>query len=201
MTGDTQTRPRFPWIATLVVLIAVTVMVRLGFWQLDRLLQKEAMIARFVAVQADISVHPYPSNDDIAPLDYSRVRMECTKILGQTAVAGENAQHQSGWALQAECALTHDGKGRVKVRLGWANQPTPVVWTGGVVQGTLLHEKILSDVIVADPPLAGLQPNARPDPRNLPNNHFSYAVQWFLFAGTALVIYAIALRKRLKGKG
>ena len=32
----------------------------------------------------------------------------------------------------------------------------------------------------------------------MPNNHLAYAVQWFLFALTALVIYAIALRKRLK---
>jgi surfeit locus 1 family protein len=37
-----------------------------------------------------------------------------------------------------------------------------------------------------------------PDPRDLPNNHFSYAVQWFLFAATALVIYGIAVWKRGK---
>ena len=55
--------------------------------------------------------------------------------------------------------------------------------------------------IVANPPLAGLQPNATPDPRDIPNNHFSYAVQWFLFAGVALVIYALALRKRLRELG
>ena len=54
--------------------------------------------------------------------------------------------------------------------------------------------------LVADPPLAGLQANARPDPSDIPNNHLSYAVQWFLFAATALVIYAIALRKRLAAK-
>jgi surfeit locus 1 family protein len=44
---------------------------------------------------------------------------------------------------------------------------------------------------------AKLQPNARPDPNDIPNNHLSYAVQWFLFALTALVIYGLALRKRL----
>jgi surfeit locus 1 family protein len=54
---------------------------------------------------------------------------------------------------------------------------------------------------VADPPLAGLAANARPDPADIPNNHWSYAVQWFLFAGTALVIYALALRKRLRWAG
>ena len=31
------------------------------------------------------------------------------------------------------------------------------------------------------------------------NNHMAYAVQWFLFAATALVIYAVALRRRMRG--
>jgi surfeit locus 1 family protein len=43
-----------------------------------------------------------------------------------------------------------------------------------------------------------LQANAAPDPRDVPNNHLSYAVQWFLFATTAIVIYGLALRKRLR---
>ena len=46
------------------------------------------------------------------------------------------------------------------------------------------------------PPQAGLTQLAAPDPRDVPNNHLSYAVQWFLFAVTALVIYGLALRKR-----
>jgi surfeit locus 1 family protein len=52
--------------------------------------------------------------------------------------------------------------------------------------------------VVADPPLGGLVANAQPDPRSLPNNHLSYAVQWFLFAITALVIYGLALWRRGK---
>ena len=43
---------------------------------------------------------------------------------------------------------------------------------------------------------AGLDQLAPPDPRDMPNNHLSYAVQWFLFALTALVIYFLALRKK-----
>ena len=50
---------------------------------------------------------------------------------------------------------------------------------------------------VADPPLAGLEANGVPDPSEIPNNHFAYAIQWFLFALTALVIYGLAVRKRL----
>jgi surfeit locus 1 family protein len=32
----------------------------------------------------------------------------------------------------------------------------------------------------------------------IPNNHRSYAVQWFAFALIALIIYGLAVRKRLK---
>ena len=35
-----------PIIPTLIVLAAAAIMIRLGFWQLDRLHQKEAMLAR-----------------------------------------------------------------------------------------------------------------------------------------------------------
>ena len=51
--------------------------------------------------------------------------------------------------------------------------------------------------LVADPPVDGLFALARPDPSDLPNNHLSYAGQWFFFALTALVIYFIALRARM----
>ena len=64
--------------------------------------------------------------------------------------------------------------------------------TGVYVSGGMLGYKV-----VADPPLAGLAAIAAPDPNDLPNNHWSYAIQWFLFALVALVIYGIALRKRL----
>jgi surfeit locus 1 family protein len=30
----------------------------------------------------------------------------------------------------------------------------------------------------------------------VPNNHLSYAVQWFLFAAIASVIYVLAVRRR-----
>ena len=53
-------------------------------------------------------------------------------------------------------------------------------------------------MLVADPPLGGLDANPRADISAVPNNHLAYAVQWFLFAAIALGIYAIALRRRLQ---
>ena len=87
--------------------------------------------------------------------------------------------------------------GGVDVTLGWSSNPAPPQWAGGAVAG-IIGPKAKTEIrVIADPPLAGLAANARPDPANIANNHLSYAVQWFLFALTALVIYALALRKRL----
>jgi hypothetical protein len=79
------------------------------------------------------------------------------------------------------------------VVLGWSRLPMAAGgWSGGEVRGVIAPGPRL----VASPPLAGLEANAMPDPADIPNNHFAYAVQWFVFAATALVIYGLALRKR-----
>lgn len=185
---------RLPLLPTLVVLIAAGIMVRLGFWQLDRLGQKEAMIASFTAAEADRTVHPWPQG--ALPRGYSRVTLDCRSDGPVTAEAGRSAAGQTGWAQVAPCVAP--GGARVRVVLGWAAQPAAVTWRGGAVSGTYVPRGNQA-VVFADLPLAGLQPIARPDPRDLPNNHLAYAVQWFLFAGVAVVIYGLALRRRLRG--
>ncbi len=55
-------------------------------------------------------------------------------------------------------------------------------------------------MLVADTPAPGLLPTAEPDLSSVPNNHLAYAVQWFLFAGVAGVIYVLALRLRQRTK-
>jgi surfeit locus 1 family protein len=46
--------------------------------------------------------------------------------------------------------------------------------------------------------VAGLQAVALPSPEDIPNNHLLYAIQWFFFAAAAGIIYALALRRRLR---
>src|SRR3546814_12384276 len=56
-----------------------------------------------------------------------------------------------------------------------------------------------SDLIirfVSDRAAAGLEPAQPPRLDDVPNNHFAYAIQWFLFAGVAVAIYILALRGR-----
>ena len=45
-----------------------------------------------------------------------------------------------------------------------------------------------------------LEPTARPELSSVPNNHLAYAVQWFLFATVAAIIYVLALRLQQRGK-
>ena len=185
---------RLPIVPTIVVLIAVGIMIRLGFWQLDRLHQKEALLGRYAAAQAmsaDVAFPRSPAESE--PLLYRRSAVDCQKVVGVESVAGRSAKDEAGIGHIATCTLG-DGT-RARIVLGWSRNPEVPDWRGGTVVGIIAPGPRL----VADPPLAGLQANARPDASDLPNNHLSYAVQWFLFAGVALVIYALAVRGRLKG--
>lgn len=183
---------KVPLIPTLVVVIAVAIMLRLGFWQLDRLHQKQAMLAQYAAAERDRAIRPWSGGTPL-PHSYSLVSVVCIRVRSIAPQAGQNESRQAGWAQVAQCDLGSGGAARVV--LGWSPRPDAVAWAGGPVSGTFLA-KSGGNVIFADPPLAGLRANARPDPADVPNNHLAYAVQWFLFAGVALIIYVLALRKR-----
>jgi surfeit locus 1 family protein len=190
------TRP-IPIVSTIVVLAAVATMVSLGVWQLHRKEWKEALIARYTAAETMNSDVPWPSSPaEYAGALYRHSRIECAAVTGMGAVAGRSAEGQAGWAHIAHCDLLNGGK--ADVALGWSSDPASPQWNGGEVGGFVAgSEKGVR--LVAAPPQAGLAQLAAPDPRDMPNNHLSYAVQWFLFALTALVIYALALRKRWRG--
>lgn len=184
---------RIPIVPTLIVLIAVGYMIHLGFWQLDRLNQKDAMLERYTAAKNSTVEAPFvfgtKSADDTL---YHRSRLDCSVVGGMTTQSGRNDKGEAGLAHYAQCRVASGETATIV--LGWSRDPAAPNWSGGTVTGWVGPGPRL----VADPPVAGLAPNARPDPRDIPNNHLAYAVQWFLFAGVALVIYALALRKRMR---
>jgi surfeit locus 1 family protein len=188
---------RIPIVSTLVVLAAAAIMVALGIWQLGRAEEKEALLARYAQAQTMSSEAVWPA--DPAEYDsalYRHSSLDCRAATPLNPVAGRSASEESGWAHRAACVLP--GGAEAEIALGWSRDPAPVEWTGGEVTGTIgpAGETIR---LVASPPQAGLEELAPPDPANVPNNHLSYAVQWFLFAVTALVIYVLALRQRRLG--
>jgi surfeit locus 1 family protein len=185
---------RLPVLATLIVLVAVGIMVRLGLWQMDRMHEKDALLARYAQAANLPAAESFPQGRGAAePVLYRRAQVDCVAVTGTTSIAGRSAGGEAGMAHVAHCRLA--GGGSADVVLGWSRAPNAPAWRGGPAMGTIAPGPRL----IADPPLAGLAASARPDPADIPNNHWSYAVQWFLFAGTALVIYALALRKRLAG--
>ncbi len=183
---------RLPLFSTLIVLIACGIMVQLGFWQLDRLRQKEALLARYASAGGITGEARWPQGAiDAEAMLYRRSTVDCAEVTSLGTIAGQNADGGSGLAHVAECKLA--GGGTARIVLGWSSAPDRPVWSGGRVNGVIAPGPRL----VADPPLAGLKANLIPDPSGIPNNHLAYAVQWFLFAGVALVIYVLAVRKRL----
>ncbi|GGD46863.1 SURF1 family protein [Erythrobacter arachoides] len=196
---------RIPIVATIVVIAAAATMVALGFWQLGRLEEKEALLATFARNAADTEAR------DLAQVEpsqaaYRRVRYDCSSPQNWTAVAGRNANGQSGYVHRYECGTFagSDAGGQLSAALitgeiGWSRAPQQPRFAGGEIVGRLA---LLGEgyKIVSERGLAGLAPSAQPDPNALPNNHLAYAGQWFFFALTALVIYWLALRRRWQGR-
>lgn len=188
---------RLPLVPTIIVGIAVAVMISLGVWQLQRKAWKEGLIVRYQAAQAMSSQVPWPRTAGEAEQAlYRHSTLFCDRATGASAIAGRSASGESGWAHVVTCRI--DGGGEAQVALGWSKESADVAWSGGEVSG-LVAPATEGARLIAVPPQAGLEQLAAPDPAEVPNNHLSYAVQWFFFAATAVMIYALALRKRLKG--
>ena len=189
---------RLPILATLLVLAAVGTMLYLGVWQLQRKAWKEALLAQYTAAAANPApvVYPLGGKAAVQAALYRRAKLDCRFREGEwESVGGRNAKGEPGYVQIAPCDT--DAGVTAYVQIGWSRGPAPPQWAGGMVSGFIAPYKVGGARLVADPPLAGLQANAQPDPGTIANNHLAYAVQWFLFAGVALVIFALALRNRL----
>lgn len=203
---------RVPIGATIVVVLAVLLMVRLGFWQLSRLHEKEALIARYSA-NATLPPVALPA---LFPVDdralFRRVSADCLSPASWSIEGGGGIGGRSGWRHIALCRTGGEGPG-IAVDVGVSQPSKPPAWGGGLVRGRLTwlpdHGSLLGRMlgqaparvamIVAETPAPGLAASAPPDPAGIPNNHLAYAVQWFLFAAVAAIIYGVALARRRQG--
>lgn len=191
--------PRFPLIPTILVLAAVATMIALGFWQLGRMDEKEALIVRYQAALTDGELRPFPGDRGGAASEadlFHPTAFACTSVLGRETTAARSATGQSGYAQIARCRT---GRGPADVKLGWSRDFKPVEWQGGEVRGLIVPGGKDGARVQLVQPAPGLDALAQPDPADLPNNHLAYAGQWFFFALTALVIYVLALRRRQRG--
>jgi surfeit locus 1 family protein len=195
--GPAKRRPflfGLPPLATLVVLAAVATMIGLGFWQLARAGEKEAALARFEA-SAGLPAVPLPAAgtpSDRLPL-FRRSSSLCFTTGPSQVLAGRNRRGVGGFIHRVECRA--EGP-RFVADIGWSDRPNPVRWSGGEISGVIAPDRRNGFRLVADRGLAGLAASAPPDIASIPNNHRSYAFQWFAFALTALVIFGLALKAR-----
>ncbi|WP_106640300.1 SURF1 family protein [Allosphingosinicella vermicomposti] len=189
---------RLPLLPTVIVGAAIATMIGLGIWQLQRADWKEGLIARYEAASGlpPVAWPSVPPADD--DLLYRRAEGFCTEVTGWRAVAGHNANAQTGWSHIAACRTGAEGPG-MQVDMGWSRDAAAPDWTGGRVSGVIAPDSVHRIRLVSIEAAPGLVPSAAPDPGEMPNNHLSYAIQWFLFAGIAGVIYGLALRHRQKG--
>ena len=187
---------RLPLIPTILVGLAVAVMIGLGIWQLDSRDEKQALLATYRSAEGKppISWPVLPPKEPL-PL-FRHATGNCLQVVGFRTAAGQSVGGEPGYLIIAECRTGAEGPG-MAVELGWSKDPNAgKAYRGGLVSGTIAPDKISRMRLVAATPGPGLAASARPSPDLIPNNHFSYAIQWFLFAGLALVIYGLALRQR-----
>lgn len=212
-----MTRP--PVLATLIVTAAVLTMIALGVWQLRRAEWKGQLISEMRAAQQlpVLNLDGYVRSGAAhrqrdPPIAFRRVRITC--FAGRRAQpdvrAGRNRlTGAGGWSYFIPCFWDerYTWLERLHVNVGWAQRPDVrlVPHLGGHLDGRTVEgvigmvagaERI---ILTSDRPLPPLAPSASPDIGDIPNNHLFYALQWFFFAGAAVVIYLLALRSRRRG--
>lgn len=188
---------RLPIVPTIIVALAVALMIGLGIWQLQRAKWKEGLLAQYAAAQKlpPIAWPTIPLKTDQLPLFRSATGV-CLRPVGRRAMAGENRAGEPGYVQIIDCTTGAEGPG-MSVEVGWSKNPNAKVnWSGGPVSGIIAPDRRTGMRLVAASAPPGLEPSAPPSLDTIPNNHRSYAVQWFSFAAIALLIYVLAVRKR-----
>lgn len=186
-------------IPTIIVAAAVALMIALGVWQLQRAKWKEGLLAQYRHAQAlpPIIWPTAPIRNDQLPL-FRAATGVCLRATGARVTAGENKAGEPGYVHIIDCQTGAEGPG-MSVEIGWSRNPNArIYWPGGPVSGTIAPDRRTGMRLVAAGAPPGLEPSAPPSLESIPNNHRSYALQWFSFAAIALIIYGLALKKRWK---
>ena len=195
---------RLPVLPTLVVAVAVAALIGLGIWQLQRAQWKDRLLAQYAlaATMPALDLDPLLDRDrPPPPLAFRRVLITCrADNAAPDWRGGRSRAGQSGYVALVPCRQGAAGlAGRIVVNGGWAALPNRGrrVSLGGITAGTLGADEAGEPLILtAATPSAPLAASAPARIEDVPNNHRAYAAQWFFFAGVALLIYILALRRR-----
>lgn len=190
---------KLPLVPTIIVAAAVAVMIGLGVWQLQRAGEKSRLLRQYAAAEKlpPIAYPTLPLATDQLPL-FRHATGVCLRPVGRRTVPGQGLSGEPGYVHIVDCATGAEGPG-MSVAVGWSKNPNaPLNWVGGPVSGIIAPDNDTRMRLVAASAPPGLETVAPPSLNSIANNHRSYAIQWFLFAGIAALIYGLALRLRWK---
>jgi surfeit locus 1 family protein len=190
---------RLPLVPTTIVAAAVAVMIGLGVWQLQRAGEKSRLLEQYAAAEKlpPIAFPTIPLANEQLPL-FRHATGVCLRPVGRRTVPGEGASGEPGFVHIVDCSTGAEGPG-MSVAVGWSKDPNAKLnWAGGPVSGIIAPDNDTRMRLVAASSPPGLETVAPPSLSSIANNHRSYAIQWFLFAGIAALIYGLALRARWK---
>jgi surfeit locus 1 family protein len=200
---DCPVNRRVPIVPTIIVGLAVALMIALGVWQLQRAKWKGSLVGRYAAAQnlPPITWPTIPLKNDELPL-FRHATGVCLKPVSQRAIAGENAAGDPGYVLIVQCSTGAEGPG-MAVQVGWSQNPDAKVnWPGGPVSGIIVPDRVSRMRLVAASAPPGLDASRVPDASSVspitPGVHRGYAATWFSLAIVALIIYGLAIARRMK---
>lgn len=196
---DDRVRRGFPFLPTLMTLLALPILVALGVWQLQRADQKESLLQALATAPAkppvDLNQPPHDS------VDFRRGSFVCDAgALPVEWSGGEGADGRPGFVARVTCPAAGPSPA-VIVSVGFSDRPIDM---GNIIlEGPIAGQ--VRDLgpgaspryrLIAERPLAPLGPMKPARADDIPNNHLAYAAQWFAFAATLLVIYILFLRRQ-----
>ena len=200
---------KLPLGATLLTLVMIPVLIALGIWQLERREWKHALVAQLEAAEKLPPVRPTDFTKAMIgarSLQYRRAEVDCRpgRVKPYDLKGGTSATDQGGFLVLVDC---NDPARRAAPDLvvvaGWTIRPDAVAtldldtsFTGTLIEhpyGDAPNRPRF--MLIPTTAVAPLQPSRIPVPDDLPDNHLSYALQWFAFAATLAAIYGLYVVK------
>lgn len=202
---------RVPILATLLVFVMLTALISLGLWQLQRREWKHALMAQLAAAPSQPLLEPrdfYRAMIGEQSVQYRRAELACSpgKVLPYDLRGGSSSTGNSGFLVLVSCRSDRKPPDIV-VAAGWTIRPDAAavpIMVDTVFRGTIIEFPYgrapdrPQFMLIPDTAVAPLQRSLMPTPEDLPDNHLSYAGQWFGLAAALAAIYGLWLRRRLQ---
>jgi surfeit locus 1 family protein len=202
---------KIPIISTAVVFILTAFLISLGIWQLQRADWKASLIAKLEAAPSQPLLEPgdfYEAMIGLKSVQYRRAQHICRPgtVRPYDLKGGSSAGGQGGFLVLVNCNPDNPNPDLVVVA-GWTRSPDAMrasytidtMFEGLIIEGPYGDAPDRPQFMLIPTSAApGLARSRLPSAADLPDNHLAYAGQWFGFAITLLIIYALLLRRRAK---